>query len=378
MRQVFNRFLNRPILVGRRKFVSVAGLAACSLTLAIACSSKPPTVVETPAPEGGSASEEVEVVKEEPAADMPKVRVGFQTGDINNITMVAYNEGYFEQVGLDVELSPYSSGGAMVPALAAGEVDITWFFPFPSLTAYATGIDIEVVLLDHAPLTAERLIAAEGIPDTGSLKGKTIGVTIGTSGHHSLLAALDQAGIAQDEVTLVNLKPSEMAAAFSAKQIDAAWTWEPAAGKLNELGGTDVATAKSIGAYAVALWAARTEFAEANPEVMTKFMEAWDMAQQDYLADPASGQKWEAERLNLTAEEFGAMVGRQGSTVVKMEDQLTDEWLGSPGAPQSTNLYKAYEQYGTFLVDQGRLDSVPDDLAPLINSSYVADYLDSK
>ena len=372
MRHV-KRFLDRRIL-GRRKFFSATGLAICSLTLAIACSSNAPTNVDATAPEGGTPTE----VAKEPAADLPKVRVGYQTGDINNITMVAYNEGYFEQVGLDVELSPYSSGGAMVPALAAGEVDITWFFPFPSLTAYATGIDIEVVLLDHAPLTAERLIAGDGIADTGSLKGKTIGVTIGTSGHHSLLAALEQAGIAQDEVTLVNLKPSEMAAAFSAKQIDAAWTWEPAAGKLNELGGTDIATAKSIGAYAVALWAARTEFAEANPEVMAKFMEAWDMAQQDYLADPASGQKWEAERLNLTPEEFGAMVGRQGSTVVKMENQLSDEWLGAPGAPQSTNLYKAYEQYGTFLVDQGRLDSVPDDLAPLINSSYVADYLESK
>lgn len=372
MQQV-NRFLDRHIL-GRRKVFSVTGLAVCSFTLAIACSSNAPTNVEATAPEGETTTE----VAKAASADLPKVRVGYQTGDINNITMVAYNEGYFEQVGLDVELSPYSSGGAMVPALAAGEVDITWFFPFPSLTAYATGIDIEVVLLDHAPLTAERLIAGESAPDVAGLKGKTIGVTIGTSGHHSLLAALDQAGIAQDEVTLVNLKPSEMAAAFSAKQIDAAWTWEPAAGKLNELGGKDIATAKSIGAYAVALWAARTEFAEDNPEVMLKFMEAWDMAQQDYLADPAAGQKWEAERLNLTPEEFGAMVGRQGSTVVKMEDQISDEWLGTPGAPQSTNLYKAYEEYGTFLVDQGRLDSVPDDLAPLINSSYVADYLDTK
>ena len=112
-----------------------------------------PVAVESSTPETDATTE----VAKDPAADMPKVRVGFQTGDINNITMVAYNEGYFEQVGLDVELSPYSSGGAMVPALAAGEVDITWFFPFPSLTAYATGIDIEVVLLDHAPLTAETI-----------------------------------------------------------------------------------------------------------------------------------------------------------------------------------------------------------------------------
>ncbi|MGB7088183.1 MAG: aliphatic sulfonate ABC transporter substrate-binding protein [Phormidesmis sp.] len=310
--------------------------------------------------------------------EMPKVRVGFQTGDINNITMVAAQEGYFEKVGLDVEMSPYSSGGAMVPALAAGEVDITWFFPFPSLTAYATGVDLEVVLLDHAPMTAERLIAGESVSDMAGLAGKTIGVTIGTSGHHSLLSALDQAGLSQDDVTLVNLKPSEMAAAFSADKIDAAWTWEPAAGKLNELGGKDIATAESVGAYAVALWGVRKEFAQENPEVMMKFMEAWDMAQQDYLADTKSGQKWEAERLNLTPEEFGAMVDRQGSTVIPIEDQLSDEWLGEPGEPESTDLYKAYEEYAVFLVDQGRLDSVPEDLAPLINSTYIADYLETK
>lgn len=367
MKQQFSRFFNR------RKFLALSSLTVCSLTLAIACA--PTAEVKETVEE---AAETVAEVADTAGSDLPKVRVGFQTGDINNITMVAYNEGYFEKVGLDVEMSPYSSGGAMVPALAAGEVDITWFFPFPSLTAFATGIDIEVVLLDHAPLTAERLIANEAIADVASLKGKTVGVTIGTSGHHSLLAALDQAGLSQDDINMVNLKPSEMAAAYSAEKIDAAWTWEPAAGKLNELGGKDIATAKSVGAYAVALWAARTEFAEENPEVMRKFMEAWDMAQQDYLADPKSGQQWEAERLNLTPEEFGDMVGRQGSTVIAMEDQLSDDWLGAPGQPQSTDLFKAYEQYAVFLVDQGRLDSVPDDLSPLMNSSYVADYLDSK
>lgn len=361
----------------RRRFFRYAFTGLATTTFAIAAGCAP--LASNDASVENASEAPVEAVSEvPPAAEPTKVRVGFQTGDINNITMVAAKEGYFEKVGLDVELSPYSSGGAMVPALAADEVDITWFFPFPSLTAFATGIDIEVVLLDHAPLTAERLIAKEDIADVSALVGKTIGVTIGTSGHHSLLAALDQAGVSQDDVNLVNLKPSEMAAAFSADKIDAAWTWEPAAGKLNELGGTDIATAKSIGAYAVALWAVRKEFAEANPDVMQKFMEAWDMAQQDYLADIEAGQKWEAERLNLTPEEFGAMVNRQGSTVVLMEDQLSDEWLGQPGQPQSTDLYKAYEEYAVFLVDQGRLDSVPDDLAPLINSSYVAEYLESK
>ena len=74
----------------------------------------------------------------------------------------------------------------------------------------------------------------------------------------------------------------------------------------------------------------------------------------------------------------GDMVERQGSTVIVLEDQLSNDWLGEPGKPESTDLYRAYEQYATFLVEQGRIDKVPDDLVPLINSSYIANYLSSK
>lgn len=360
MQREFERFLSR------RKFLKYGSLATGAIAFAAGCS---PTA-ETPTANTATA--------DTATVTGAKMRVGYQTGDINNVTMVAAKKGYFDQVGLDVELTPYSSGSAMVPALASEEVDITWFFPFPSLAAYAQGIGLEVVLLDHAPTTAERLIAKGDIADVSSLRGKPIGVTLGSSGHHSLLSALKQANLTSNDVTLVNLKPAEMVAAFLAGKIDAAWTWEPAAGKLNEQGGKDLATSKSIGAYAVALWAVRKEFAQANPDAMMKFIEAWDLAQQDYLANPAAGQKWEAERLKLPAKKFGAMVDRQGSTVILIKDQLSNQWLGEPGKAAQTDLYKAYEAYADFLVKQGRIDKVPEDLAPLINSSYVANYLKTK
>lgn len=371
MSRAFNRTSKR--LFGRRRFFKYAGLAAASFSLLVACSQNPDNSTAS-APETAAAEEATETTSTAEAG-REKIRVGYQTGDINNVTMVAFEEGYFDKVGLDVELVPYSSGGSMVPALAADEVDVTWFFPFPSLSAYARDIPIEVFLLDHAPGTAERLIAKDAT-SVEELAGAKIGVTLGTSGHFSLLAALEQAGVSPQDVTLVNLKPAEMAPAFSANQIDAAWTWEPAAGKLNELGGTDLASSDSVGAYAVALWAVRQEYAQKNPEAIAKFIEAWDLAQQHYLEDPAAGQKWEAERIGLSAEEFAAMVDRQGSEVLLIEDQLATQWLGEPGNAQESELYQAYQQYATFLEEEGRIDQAPDDIAPLINSSYIAEYLD--
>ena len=359
--------------LSRRKFLKYGGLATSALVLTASCS--PTAKTSTVATTETATTPQSALTSATATGTGTKIRVGYQTGDINNITMVAAKNRYFEKVGLNAELAPYSSGAAMIPALASGEVDITWFFPFPSLAAYAKGIPIEVVLLDQEQGAAERLLARKTVADLSGLKGKTVGVTFGTSGNYSLLAALKQANLGASDVTLVNLKPSEMVAAFSAGKIDAAWTWEPAAGKLNDLGAKNLATSKSVGTLAVALWAVRKAFAEANPDTMTKFVEAWDLAQQDYLANPAAGQKWEAERLGLSAKEFGALVDRQSAIVIPVKDQLSNRWLGEPGKAVDTDLYKAYRKYAAFLVEQGRLDKIPENLAPLINSSYVANYL---
>lgn len=361
--------------LSRRRFLKYGALATGTFALAAGCSptAKTPTATTETATTAAPTPATTKT-----AATGPKVRVGYQTGDINNVTMVAAKNGHFEKAGLNVELAPYSSSAAMIPALASGEVDITWIFPFPSLAAFAQGIPIEIFLVEQVQDTAERLIARETVADVPSLKGKPIGVTLGSSGNYSLLAALKQANLSASDVTLVNLKPSEMVAAFSGGKIDAAWTWEPAVGKLNELGAKNLATSKSVGTLAVALWAVRKEFAAANPDAIAKFLAAWDAAQQDYLAAPAAGQKWESQRLGLSAKEFGAMVDRQGATPIPIKDQLSDRWLGEPRKAANTDLYKAYEKYAAFLVEQGRIDKIPSDLAPLINSSYVANYLKTK
>ena len=54
-----------------------------------------------------------------PAASQDKLpmRIGFQTGDINVILMYAVNTGLFEKHGLDIKLSQFPAGPAMLPAL---------------------------------------------------------------------------------------------------------------------------------------------------------------------------------------------------------------------------------------------------------------------
>src|SRR5215475_10410200 len=144
------------------------------------------------------------------ADDKLPMRIGFQTGDINVILMYAVNTGLFEKNGLDVKLSQFPAGPAMLPALAASEVDIAWMGEFPAVTGYSSGLPIEILFMERLDLTNVRLSAnpAAGISQVSDLKGKKIGVAIGSTSHYHTLQALAQNGLKPSDVTLVNLTPA--------------------------------------------------------------------------------------------------------------------------------------------------------------------------
>ncbi|HUS92750.1 MAG TPA: NrtA/SsuA/CpmA family ABC transporter substrate-binding protein [Phycisphaerae bacterium] len=59
------------------------------------------------------------------------------------------------------------------------------------------------------------------------LKGRRIGVPLGTSTHHTLLEGLKLHGLSEAQVTVVPMDATEMAEALAEKRIDACGIWEP-------------------------------------------------------------------------------------------------------------------------------------------------------
>lgn len=58
---------------------------------------------------------------------------------------VMEGEGWTEEAGLELELTRFSSGPAMVQALASGELDIMYFGIGPAMVARANGVPIKVL-----------------------------------------------------------------------------------------------------------------------------------------------------------------------------------------------------------------------------------------
>ena len=108
--------------------------------------------------------------------------------------------------------------------------------------------------------------------------------------HYSLLAALKHWGVDPKSVEILNLRPPEIAAAWERGDIDAAYVWDPALGKIKENGKlvTSSAEVAKWGAPTFDAWIVRKEYAEAHPKVVEGFVKVTGDAYAAFLKDPAA------------------------------------------------------------------------------------------
>ena len=143
--------------------------------------------------------------------------------------LAARGQGYFAREGLDVLLQPYSSGKASLEAVLQGNADLGTVSDIPVVLA---SLQNQSVVIIASIFEAERDHGIVGRLDRGvstpaSLKGKRIGVTLGTSGQFTLDAFLNRQKLLPAEVTLHNYAPDQLAGALARGEVDAAAGWEP-------------------------------------------------------------------------------------------------------------------------------------------------------
>ena len=313
------------------------------------------------------------------AADDGTLRLAYQTGDINTLTMYAQAAGLVEKAGLKVSLVAFPAGPAILPAMASGDVDIGWFGEFPIVTGYANGVPITLILVDRLNKTNARLVArnGSGIESLKDLKGKKIAVSIGSTSHQHIVRALKMVGLKQEDVTLVNLSPANMPAAFQGGQVDAAFTWEPNI-SIMQKDGKVIATTESIGDITGVFLAARPAFVKEHPELVQKFLAAWEMAMQESDKSPNTVREPEAKRLGISVADFSAMLDRMSATYPTYKNQLTQPYMGAPGEVMKSKLMVHLQDIGDFLLSEKRINALPKDWSKIIDQQPLEAYLAKK
>ncbi len=139
---------------------------------------------------------------------------------------VAKEGGLFEKNGLDVTINTGPSGSAMVPFLVNNQVQAAYGSDLAGVINHQVDPNI-VAVADGTYLWKWESVIGRNVDSLEALKGKKVGVAMGTGGEIFWRRLLDARKLNPADFTLVNVEAPEMLAAIERGDIDAFAVWEP-------------------------------------------------------------------------------------------------------------------------------------------------------
>ncbi|KMT21156.1 ABC transporter substrate-binding protein [Clostridium cylindrosporum] len=208
------------------------------------------------------------------------VRIGHQPGHLQPI--LAEKFGYFkeefEKDNIKIELKEFAAGPPIIEAFAAGELDLGLTGDQPALQGKANNIDLKAIASYGATESGNALIAAKGskVEKIKDLKGKKVGVTIGSVAHQLILIQLESVGLKQSDIKLVNLSPGDIYTSIVSKNIDAAVTWEPNISKAVSSGAAKIIADGTGYKYNVNIIVGNNKFLKENPDITARILKVFN------------------------------------------------------------------------------------------------------
>jgi NitT/TauT family transport system substrate-binding protein len=231
---------------------------------------------------------------------------------------VAKYKGYFEQEGLNVEIGYFVSGAEMMSAVAAKQLMLASFGESPAINLRAGGHPVKIVARMADISGTQQIVAQKGIAKPQDLRGKKVGLQVGSTSEALLGEFLKAHGMKLAEVELVNMSPPDQVAAFARGDVQAICVWQPFVLRAKQRGGQALAAAnrsfiageegpkKYYGAHAVLV--GREEFLKDNPRTVEAALRAMVKAAEFARGNPDETAKLLGQDIQLPVDDIKAMV----------------------------------------------------------------------
>jgi len=227
------------------------------------------------------------------------LQVGDQKGNTEALLRAA---GALDNLPYQVVFSTFTSGPPQVEAATAGKIDFAITGNTPPIFGAASNAKVKVVSAYDGGGTGDQILvhADSPIKTVADLRGKTIAVGKGSSGHGNILGQLDKAGLTTSDVKLVFLQPADALSAFTQHQADAWAIWDPYTAQAEaQLPVRSIAQAKGV---TNGYWfGVASDQALADPKRNT--------ALQDLLVRFEKAVRWAQDHPQQWADSYAAAVG---------------------------------------------------------------------
>ena len=272
-----------------------------------------------------------------------------------------------------VEYVGVSAGPDILTAMASDEMDICNLGSSPMIVGFARGLPISMIYIHKIIEGSEALIVKPdaGISTMADLKGKRIGCPFNTTVHFALLAGMKSAGLTASDATLINLKPDAVAPAWDSGAIDAAYIWYPVLQVLEEDGGETIFSGTDLieqGTFVFDGIVVTDRFKEEHPDLVLIYLQELDRINAVYRDEPQKMAGVMAPFLQIPEE--AALIYAANTVTLTPEEQLTDTWMGRPGAAD-TGALNTIRQQAEFLQEAGQVTQMPEDFSRFVDSSFL-------
>ncbi|GAB6070652.1 ABC transporter substrate-binding protein [Thiomicrorhabdus hydrogeniphila] len=244
---------------------------------------------------------------------------------------VAVDKKWFKEAGVDVQFEWFDYVASM-DAFAAGQLDAVTMTNGDALVTGSTGAPSVTIALNDYSNGNDMVVVQPGIESIKDLKGKKVGVEIGFVGHLLLLTALEENGLSESDVTLVNVPTNETPQVLASGEVSAIVAWQPNSGQaLKMVAGSKAAFTsadkKGIIYDGLAVNPASLAARHADWE---KVVKVWYRVV-DYINDPKTqgdALKIMASRVGLTPEEYAPLL--KGTKLLTL-DEAKSAYKKGPG-----------------------------------------------
>jgi NitT/TauT family transport system substrate-binding protein len=233
----------------------------------------------------------------------PPAQISIGTAPLieSGLIWIAEEQGYFAENGLDVKIKLFEAGRFAVSALLDGEVDVATAAEFVFVGKAMNEEKIQTIGT-IAKSEFHYLIARKdkGIAHVSDLKGKRVGLTSQTSAEFYLGRYLQLHNISLHDVTLVDLKPTQLGESLTIGEVDAVLAWDPYAYPIEKnLGENALTQPAQSGQTMYWLLVCRSDFITRHPELIDRLLRSFDQAEKFAANNPDKARQILRKRLNV-------------------------------------------------------------------------------
>lgn len=293
------------------------------------------------------------------AADM---RVGIQSVPPDEVFLA---RDWAAAYDLDLDITQFSSGGDMLQAFVAGRIH-TSNGGSARLVTIAAQQPERFYIIATQQYGGERygVLVHEDSTATSieDLKGKTIGGVTGSGTFNTFRVFLHNQGLSETDFEIVNMRVEDLRAAVQQGIIDAAVAWEPHVSIAETIGGTRRLVSMDGVNDSPNFILVDRNFADNNPDVVTRFVAALIDVAELIKNDPATAGEIAAEQISSRGVSVDPAALELSFTRIAVDREVTDALIEEL-IPIAESMYQA-----------GRINHIPD-FGAVVNRTFYEEAL---